>query len=250
MKTGCGSHRFPVLTALSLTGFVASCSAGYPPPTTENQRRKDASLRWEEGKRDPREPPSSAEEAMDASLFWSGARVLISKAVRAHGGWNAWLALGRIAYAREDAPGARFSASVSSEGKVLVETPGLSADEPILASLPFCLADPALEKDDLGSEIDLKAGETFERVRFRAAKSMTDDWSVVYLDASSFIVKRILLRKPGVKPVLILFLEWKPVRGVLVPVRRALFTLSSALEHRDLTRPDAVETLVLDEAPR
>lgn len=214
----------------------------------------------------PPEAASSASRALEHELFLSDAGRVAGRAIRAHGGWDAWLALAGVGYVLEERPGdpaapaspdspasrdPRASAACASRPVELkVDEAGSpaaarpeDAEEAFVASLPFSLAPSGVKREYAGVAMEHRTAEHFERVRCTRPGADPDEWLLLSFDRSSWTLKRMLRRGPGGELSLTLFSDPVDLGGVKVPSRRAVYALRSAYDHWDPDRPVRIETL-------
>jgi hypothetical protein len=266
-------------TALVLAAFhVSGCAADPAPddyPTTEpvlSQRVRASS---------EADRPSSSEETKDLEtrLYMKEEGKVVANAMRAHGGWDAWRSLAKVSYTRAISPGPGAPADVAG-GKaeepravdrdrfeLVLEPAGLCncradphpihveppvrggsgpdaiAAEYSLVALPFALLAQDLRKERLGVEVDSLTGERFEKLKVTRRASASGEWMVLYFDASTAVLKRVLRARAGGEGELALLSEWKETGGIRIATRREVHEVRRLFEHFDLTRPDRIEIL-------
>jgi hypothetical protein len=249
---------FPACLCLGWLGTLGlpGCAAGY---TQGVERRNDAVERraavLEEAEHSYE---SEAARAFEEQLLLTQAGTVISRSIRAHGGWDAWFALGRVTYVRQtivvdysvqpvvtvEAPAVPFDFAVDSEGKPYQGPSSDIAHEYARFALPFCLADPGLKSEYYGVETDTKTGQMFERVRYSRDTPAGSEWFIVWFDYSGATVSRLLQRAPDGKLVLSQFAERQEVAGVFIPAKRSSCVVTSVFHRGDFGRPDQVDLLV------
>lgn len=242
--------------------WLASCSAGPPAADSPDDRDNDLVARRAAQIHDVREAAgdelSAAAEELEAELFLTDAGKVIARAIRAHGGWDAWLALGGIGYRREElltdetgklapshaASSRDFAFRVSAQGRLEPLEGGDGSggvDEAFHAALPFVLARLEGRREYLGVESDARTDELFEKIRCERGTA-GGGWFVAYFDYSTYLLKRITEERNGNLRLTVLS-KWTEVGGVKTPTQRSHFRLRSRFQHRDMGRPDAIDVL-------
>ncbi|HVR74364.1 MAG TPA: hypothetical protein VMT52_08530 [Planctomycetota bacterium] len=265
------SRALDRLVAAGLAALGWGCAAGYPPSESAAYRLDDrdaaheTTLRKEQASR--RTPIGSKD--LEAQLFLTDAGKTLVRSMRAHGGWDAWVALEGGSFdfeevrARSTSEGGVSPAAVDLEkrrGHVefrldaagalekprsdAARAPVESGDDLIILSVPFTLVDPSLRREYLGVEIDTKTGETLEKIRFVRTPSVGEEfWFVVSFDRYTSIMKRVLARTAPSRLTLTFLGDLKNVGGVLLPWSRSVHDLSSLGGHIDSSRPDRTVTI-------
>jgi hypothetical protein len=248
-----------MLAMLALLAMLSGCAAGYSPTATEDQHEVDrialGAARVHQGREESDGAIGGSSKALEAELFLSDAGKVVAQAMRAHGGWDSWTRLARVSYVRDrittdergqpltgqqpqDTP---FEVAIDSTGRLVDGSSSEMGDEHFLLSLPFGLADRNVAKEYAGVEEDAKTGELFERIRC-ARGGFGGDWSLLYFDRSTMVLKRKLDQRDG-KFTMTLFSTWKDVGGVKLATKRSSYRLASRYDHRDAGRPDWIDVL-------
>jgi len=240
------------LGAAGLTG----CAAGY---TQGVERRNDPVERQAAVLKEADSSyESKAGRALEAQLLLTQAGAVISKSIRAHGGWDAWFSLGKVTYLREsigvdyteelaaksEAPAVRFDFPVDPDGKPYVGPSPEVAEEYFRFALPFCLANPGWQREYYGVETDSKTGQMFERVRWSRDTPDGPDWFIVWFDDAGATVSRLLQRTPDGRLLLSQFSNRKEFGGVFIPAKRSYCVVTSVFQRCDFGRPDEIDLLV------
>jgi len=254
-------RRLLSASALVLPGLLllSACRAGPPPARTPEDRHNDLvakrSAQLHAVKEAAGDELSAVAEELEAELFLTDAGKVIARAIRAHGGWDAWTRLDAISYSRDRVPvgaegkpsqeerpsSTQFTYHVDAEGRFAPAPGSEDPHEQFFFPLPFALARRNGRKEYLGVESDARSGEAFEKIRCERGRA-GEGWFVAYFDSSTYVLKRILEEKEGVS-CLTLFSSWVEVGGVKAPTKRSLFRLRSRFQHRDMRSPDQMEVL-------
>lgn len=117
------------------------------------------------------------------------------------------------------------------------------SEELFLGSLPFSLDDPSLIAEYLGAEEDLAAGRVLERVRWTWPGRGDSPSCVAWFDRTTAVLRRVFLREPGERAVLVTFSDWQEVQGVLLPTRREIHQVDRLYGKPRARRPHLVDRL-------
>ena len=235
---------------------VVGCAAGYKQGVERRSdpvERRAAVLKEVESSYE-----SKAGRAFEAQLLLTRAGAVISRAIRAHGGWDAWFALGKVTYLREtigvdysekhavkvEEPPVRFNFSIDPDGIPHIGSRPEVAEEYFRFSLPFCLVDPGWQREYYGVETDSKTGQLFERVRHSRDTPDGVEWFIVWFNYSGATVSRLLQKTPDGGLLLIQFSGRQDHAGVLIPSKRSYCGVTSVFQRCDFGRPDQIDLLV------
>jgi hypothetical protein len=225
-----------------LAAACASCVATHTAPES-----RPLPLAGEPMYKKPRDLPAAAPDASDAAkkleraLVETDAGAILLRALRAAGGWDAWLALGDLDVSSPaGAPPARVV--VSPSGAVHVEPPPAAAAA-FVALLPFTLGDPAVRLEYLGVEVDHATAEYAEKVRCWRPGAPPGEWHIVSFDRSTWAVRHIVSHETGGKLMLRIVSDLVAVGGIRVPSRCERHELSSMFAHVDREKPQAIEAV-------
>jgi hypothetical protein len=256
-----------VAAATTAGGCAAGTHATDPVPVPEDRAQEIAAAKAEAAK----EASEDARELERRLLLRDEGKLLVL-AFRAHGGWDHWLVFSGVAYTRvrsevsktaagspapassSDSPAPDAEPRVSRE-KLQIERSNVMPlstsgpevldldDERVVLNLPFLLADEGLRKEYVGVELDLRTGESLEKLRVLREGSRADTWFVVSFDRSSSVVRRILWKRADGSLILTLFSDWREVGGIQVAARRDSYFLRGPFDHWDASRPDRTDRL-------
>ena len=270
--------RAPLLLASIL---IPACAAepapdAYPRTEPVASRRTAA---WSEADRLESSPET---KELEARLYMEDAGRLVANSIRAHGGWDAWRSLRRISYLRTvERPGKEGAApapAAPADGggtardadrdrfEIPADPRGLCpcgpephplhpgpprgrearealAAEHAMASLPFSLVSGDLRKEHLGVELDPRSGELLEKLRVSRAGSPGTEWMVVYFDAETALLKRVLRTSVAGPSELAFLSEYREAGRIRIPTRREVHELRRQNSHVDRLKPARIETL-------
>jgi hypothetical protein len=265
-----------LLASIVIPGCAAEPAPDAYPRTEPVVSRRTAA--WGQADR-PESSPETKE--LEARLDMDDAGKHIANSIRAHGGWDAWRALRKITYLRTvDRPGKESAApahaaagdgggpardadrdrfEIPADPRGLCpcgpephplhpgppragEAPALAAEHAIV-SLPFSLVSGDLRKEHLGVELDPRSGELLEKLKVSRAGAAGTEWMVVYFDAETALLKRVLRTSVAGPSELAFLSEYGEAGGIRIPTRREVHELRWQNMHVDRLKPARIETL-------
>ncbi len=256
MKVRAATHLARFRAHSVLLALLSGCAAGYPTANSPENRENDLVAKQAAQVALVREAArarvSAAAEELEAKLFLTDAGKVIARAIRAHGGWDAWKTLSTVDYLRDriyfnekgqpvtgtERQATRLELRVEPSGRLDGAATGEAAEEASLLALPFLLPHLEGHKYYLGIEADARSGELFEKIRCERPGG----WFIAYFDSPSFVLRRVLEERNGAFQLTV-FSIWTEVGGVKMATKRTQFRLRSNSEHRDLSLPDLVDVL-------
>ena len=273
------SPRFRALLHL-VSLLIPACAAeppseDYPRTETVVSRRTAA---WSEADR-PESSPETKE--LEARLYMEDPGRLIANSIRAHGGWDAWRSLRKLSYVKAvEQPGKEAAApapAAAGEGgaarvadrdrfEIPVDPRGVCpcgpephplhpgppggrepleavAVEHAIVTLPFSLVSGDLGKERLGVELDPRSGELLEKLKVSRKGGAGTAWMVVYFDAETATVKRVLRTSVAGPSELAFLSEDREVGGIRISTRREVHELRRQNMHVDRQKPGRIETV-------
>jgi len=271
------SRALLCLASLLIPACAAEpASEDYPRTEPVVSRRTAA---WSEADR-PESSPETKE--LEARLYMEDPGRLIANSIRAHGGWDAWRSLRKISYVKAvEQPGKEGAApapAAAGDGggaardadrdrfEIPVDPRGLCpcspephplhpgppggrqalkavAAEHAIVTLPFSLVSGDLRKERLGVELDPRSGELLEKLKVSPKGGAGTEWMVVYFDAETAILKRVLRTSVAGPSELAFLSEDREVGGIRIPTRREVHELRRQNMHVDRQKPARIETL-------
>ena len=117
------------------------------------------------------------------------------------------------------------------------------AAEHAIVTLPFSLVSGDLRKERLGVELDPRSGELLEKLKVSRKGGAGTEWMVVYFNAETAILKRVLRTSVAGPSELAFLSEDREVGGIRIPTRREVHALRRQNMHVDRQKPTRIETL-------
>lgn len=275
VTTAVGCSSPPTTTEVGLDRWR---SAGRPegPVLGAGEELRGSPLPAPDGQPPALPPPRELSgETLERELALTRPGRVLFPVIRAHGGWDLWRAVRGLGYDREPirgpteaAPGGEAAPTVRpGPARVELVRPGQAeawsaviggvpdaadaAQETLLVTAPFALVDRGLRAEYLGKWVDLGSGLSFRKIQFSRVGASEPFLCILYCDATTHLVRRILLPEAGGGFRLFVLSEWEEVdpdgADGLAPLRwarrRAVYRLRKRYDRVELERPLRVETL-------
>jgi hypothetical protein len=195
---------------------------------------------------------------IEERLFGTDGGRVVLKALRAHGGWEKWRTVEKIAavirspetgpMASAAPPPAPPSRALSLNAPAASLTPKSPRDTRLLAG-PFYFASPALRLEYLGVEVDAETGDAYDKLRVWAEEPGSG-WCIAYFVRRNALFARLLEPSPeggaGASFDRFDLSDVQEVGGLQFPTRWTRYSLPDRYAHADLKKPEQVELLKIE----